>query len=90
MINQPARLLTLKMVSEHLNVPGHRLEYALRTRGIEARVRLGGIRLFHRDQLEEIKAVLAETAKPHRTPNIRNDWEALVDDLCADEQAQTA
>lgn len=79
------RLMTTKQLAEILGVKLHRLEYATRTRNIEAQVRVEKMRLWHRSQLPDIQAALDETAQPR--PSVRNQgWDVLVEELVEGEQ----
>lgn len=81
------RLATLPMVAEHVGEPLHRLEYVVRTRSIEPRVRVAGMRMFHRDQLDHIREALAETAKsPKSKRRHRLEMDAFADALLEDEE----
>lgn len=81
------RLATLPMLADHLGEPLHRLEYVVRTRSIEPRVRLMATRMYHRDQLPDIRAALAETAKsPKSKRRHRQELDALADELLIDDE----
>ncbi len=63
-------LLTTSQIADELDVSIHRVVYAIKTRGIEPIRRAGIVRLFGRDQVDDIKlamgfALLNRTSKWH-------------------------
>jgi hypothetical protein len=54
------RYFTVGRIAEHLNEPLHRVEYAIKSRGIAPQGIAGNARVFEEDQVERIGAVLRQ------------------------------
>jgi hypothetical protein len=80
--------MTVTQLAEHLGEPLHRVQYVLRSRDIEPRVRVAGCRLFGREQVQPIADELAKTAA-RRTTN-GGDMSGLAEALLGDEQEASA
>ena len=63
-------LLTLGDLSRELDVPKYRITYALEKTKIPVRTRAGIIRMYGRDQLDDIRGALAavRSRSPHAEP----------------------
>ena len=61
-----ARLLTVRELSQRLGYRMHQIKHAIDVHRIEPHQRAGIVKLFHPDQLAEIRAALTATAKPRQ------------------------
>ena len=59
-------VLTIGRLARRLGVPEHRLDYAIRTAGIQPAARLGILRGFNQSQLGDIRQALARTERRSR------------------------
>jgi len=59
-------LLTIGQLARRLAVPEHRLDYAIRTAGIQPAARLGILRGFSESQLGDIRRALSRTERRSR------------------------
>jgi DNA-binding transcriptional MerR regulator len=69
MQNQP-RVATVGEVATLLGVPLHRVDYAIRSRGIVATVTAGGRRLYGDDAIEVIAKVLGQITERREVANV--------------------
>ena len=53
-------LLTIGEIARHINQPLHRVDYVIRTRGIQPLARAGGSRVFSKQAMEEIAEALSQ------------------------------
>jgi hypothetical protein len=56
----PIRVLTIGAIASELNEPIHRIQYAIRTRGIEAHAVAGHVRVFSPVAVERLADILRE------------------------------
>lgn len=56
----PQRALTIGAIASELNEPVHRVQYVIKTRGIEPESVAGNIRVFAPETVELIAAILHE------------------------------
>jgi hypothetical protein len=60
MSSQRAPARTIGRIARELNEPIHRVDYAIRTRGIEPEFTAGHLRVFSEDAAERIAEILLE------------------------------
>jgi hypothetical protein len=53
-------IYTVGQIAERLNEPLHRVDYAIRTRGIEPSAQTGNARIFEEDAIERVAAALRQ------------------------------
>jgi len=62
MTTAPPSLMTTGQVAAAMDVPLHRVQYAIATRSIAPAGRVAGIRVFGPAEVDAIRAALSETA----------------------------
>lgn len=60
-------LLTVRTLCEYFDTEPHRVNYAVKSRGIKPKIIAGKTRIFAADDLEAIERALAETASYNAT-----------------------
>jgi hypothetical protein len=65
---KPLRALTIGAIASELNEPIHRVQYAIRTRGIEPEAVAGHVRVFPPETVERLANILGEIDRQAARP----------------------